>query len=252
MGASDTTLQQAIAAHQAGRLDEADAAYQEVLRLIPDNPDALHFMGLLRFQSGDPAAAVELIARSLDRDPGNPNAWNNLANMLSLAGKVTEAQEAYRRVMSLAPERAEAYYNLALSLRDHDEPGQAVHYLQQAIVRSPNFFRAYETLAMLCYRLGDARGAAETYRVWSLRDPGNAKARHMAAATTGNDVPGGPLTTTSGWCLITSQGASIAIWPTWATEPRSWWQPLSASTRKATSARSPYSTQVAARGCAAR
>jgi predicted TPR repeat methyltransferase len=190
MGASDTTLQQAIAAHQAGHLDEADAAYREVLELTPNNPDALHFMGLLRFQSGDPAAAVQLIARSLDADPGNPNAWNNLANMLSLAGRVTEAQEAYRRVMSLAPERAEAYYNLALSLRDHDEPGQAVHYLQQAIVRSPNFFRAYETLAMLCYRLGDARGAAETYRVWSLRDPGNAKARHMAAATSGNNVPG--------------------------------------------------------------
>jgi predicted TPR repeat methyltransferase len=38
--------------------------------------------------------------------------------------------------------------------------------------------------------LGDTRGAAETYRVWSLRDPGNAKARHMAAATTGNNVPG--------------------------------------------------------------
>src|SRR5581483_3929963 len=100
---SDTTLQQAIAAHKAGRLEEADAAYREVLELAPNNPDALHFMGLLRFQSGDPAAAVQLIGRSLNADPGNPNAWNNLANMLSLAGQVTEAQEAYRRVMSLAP-----------------------------------------------------------------------------------------------------------------------------------------------------
>jgi predicted TPR repeat methyltransferase len=108
---------------------------------------------------------------------------------LSVVGQAKEAQEAYRRTIALAPERAEAYYNLALSLRDEGEPGEAVRCLQQALLRSPNCFRAYETLAMLCYRLGDVSGAAETYRVWSRRDPTNAKARHMAAATSRTNVP---------------------------------------------------------------
>ena len=189
MTAVDTTLQRAIAAHQAGHLEEAAAGYQAVLSSCPEQPDALHFLGLLRFQSGDPLQGLQLLGYSLRQDPDNPHAWNNLANMLTLAGRSADAQQAYRRVITLAPDRAEAYYNLALSLRDEGQPGQAVHFLQQAIVRSPNFFRAYETLAMLCYRLGDTGGAAETYRVWSLRDPGNPKARHMAAATTGANVP---------------------------------------------------------------
>jgi predicted TPR repeat methyltransferase len=189
MPAADTTLQQAIASHQAGRLAEAAAGYQEVLSGSPQDPDALHFLGLLRFQSGEPQEGLRLLGLALSSDPANPHAWNNLANMLSIAGRTADAQEAYRRVINLAPDGAEAYYNLALSLRDSDAPQQAVHYLREAIVRAPNFFRAYETLAMLCYRLGDTGGAAETYRVWSLRDPKNAKARHMAAATSGANVP---------------------------------------------------------------
>ena len=189
MPPADTTLQQSVAAHQAGRLEEAAAGYRQILSICPEDPDALHFLGLLQFQRGDAQGALQLIGQSLRSAPDNPNAWNNLANMLSVAGQSSDAQQAYRRVISLAPDQAEAYYNLALSLRDDDDPGQSVRFLQQAIVRSPNFFRAYETLAMLCYRLGDIGGAAETYRVWSLRDPGNAKARHMAAATSGGNVP---------------------------------------------------------------
>ena len=189
MPPADTTLQQSIAAHQAGRLEEAAAGYRQILGICPEDPDALHFLGLLQFQRGDAQAALQLIGQSLRSAPDNPHAWNNFANMLTVAGHSSDAQKAYRRVISLAPDSAEAYYNLALSLRDDGEPGQVVHFLQQAIVRSPNFFRAYETLAMLCYRLGDTGGAAETYRVWSLRDPDNAKARHMAAATSGANVP---------------------------------------------------------------
>lgn len=179
----------ALAAHREGRLEEAAATYEQELVERPDDPDALHFLGLLRFQSGYPQEGLQLVGRSLRSHPGNPSAWNNFANMLSLVGRPADAQDAYRRTIALAPESAEAYYNLALSLRDEGEPGEAVRYLQQAILRSPNFFRAYETLAMLCYRLGDVGGAAETYRVWSRRDPGNAKARHMAAATSRTNVP---------------------------------------------------------------
>ena len=38
---------------QTGRLAEAERTYQEILQGIPDNPDCIHFLGLLYFQKGE-------------------------------------------------------------------------------------------------------------------------------------------------------------------------------------------------------
>ena len=42
----------ALAHHQAGRLDGAEAAYRAILANDPDNIDAVHFLGVLAYQRG--------------------------------------------------------------------------------------------------------------------------------------------------------------------------------------------------------
>src|SRR5262245_8655183 len=56
-------LKQAVDLHRAGRLDEAAVGYQRVLAEEPENPDALHFLGLVAYQSGRAREAVDLIRR---------------------------------------------------------------------------------------------------------------------------------------------------------------------------------------------
>jgi hypothetical protein len=47
------TLQRAIEAHQAGRLDDAEALlYRRVLEMRAGQPDALHYLGVLHHQRG--------------------------------------------------------------------------------------------------------------------------------------------------------------------------------------------------------
>jgi pimeloyl-ACP methyl ester carboxylesterase len=53
----DPTLTKAIATHRAGRLPEAKAQYERVLRRRPNDPDALNFLGMLEHQNGNPRAA---------------------------------------------------------------------------------------------------------------------------------------------------------------------------------------------------
>jgi predicted TPR repeat methyltransferase len=186
---SDGALARALAAHQAGRLDEAQAGYEQVLHERPDDPDALHFLGLVHFHREDNDKAIELIERSLVRAPDNPHAWNNLGNILLIWDRPGEAQAAYRRVTELAPAMAEPWYNLAVLLRDEGKFHEAVHHFREAIRRQPAFSRAYETLGMLHYRLGQIPYAAEVYRMWAAREPDNPVARHMSAATSGLNVP---------------------------------------------------------------
>ncbi|HKR36471.1 MAG TPA: tetratricopeptide repeat protein [Steroidobacteraceae bacterium] len=189
MSESDTPLVHAIAAHQAGRLEEAQAGYEQALRERPADPDALHFLGLLYFHRGNNDKAVELIEQALVQAPDNPHVWNNLGNILFLWNRRAEAQGAYRRVTELEPALVQPWYNLALLLRDDGKFHEAVYYFGEAIGRQPDFSRAYESLGMLHYRLGEIPQAAEVYRVWAAREPDNPVARHMAAATSGLNVP---------------------------------------------------------------
>ncbi|HEU4486178.1 MAG TPA: tetratricopeptide repeat protein [Povalibacter sp.] len=189
MAMHDPVLARAIAAHQSGRLKEAQAGYQRVLRKRPGDADALHFLGMLRFQSGEAEDGLRLVRQSLARVPGNPHAWNNLGNMLSVQDRSAEAREAYERVTRLAPTLAEVWYNLGICCQDEGDFAAAQTHFRTAIQHRPEFLRVYEALGMLLYRLGDFRGAAEIYTAWAQRDPGNPVARHMAAATSGIDVP---------------------------------------------------------------
>ncbi len=189
MSTRETTLAQAIADHQAGRLSEAIDGYEAVLKQNPDDPDALHFCGMLHFQFGRGIDAVRLIGRSLDLLPTNPHAWNNLGNILTFQDKFSEAREAWRRGLAIAPEMAETWFNLGASLRDSGDYEAAVKHLQMAVRQQPTFARAYESLGQLFYRLGDFAQAADAYREWLALDPDNPMARHMVAATSGIDVP---------------------------------------------------------------
>ena len=189
MSTPDPVLAAAVAAHQAGRLQEAIDGYEDVLTRRPDDPDALHFFGMLHFQLGRGIDAVRLIGRSLDLLPSNPHAWNNLGNILTFQDKFPEAREAYRRVIQLAPHMAEAWFNLGVSLRDAGKFELSAEHFYEAIRQQPDFMRAYESLGQLLYRIGDLAGAAEIYGEWVKRDPDSPVAKHMAAATSGQNVP---------------------------------------------------------------
>ena len=57
-------LQRALADHHAGRAGDAEAGYRRVLAEQPDNPDALHLLGVLATQHGHAEQALPLLQRA--------------------------------------------------------------------------------------------------------------------------------------------------------------------------------------------
>lgn len=45
-----TLFSQGLTFHQGGKLIEARASYRRILKLIPNQPDALHMLGVAEFQ----------------------------------------------------------------------------------------------------------------------------------------------------------------------------------------------------------
>ncbi len=178
-------LREAMIAHRAGRLGDAETGYSEVLRQRPADSRALHFLGLLYFHRGERERGIDHVVRSLEHEPANARAWNALGGMFMASDRRGEAKAAYSKATKVAPGVAEGWYNLAICERDEGDIEESIAHLREAIGREPAFFRAYEALAMLLYQLGRVAEAARVYGDWAARDPSNARARHMAAAMAG-------------------------------------------------------------------
>jgi len=103
-------------AHEEGRFKDADAGYGQVLASEPHNAEALHFKGLLQYQSGNVALAEELLRRAIDARPGVPMFHANLANVYQFVGRFEDAEDEYLNSICLDPGYTNAHLHLAVLL----------------------------------------------------------------------------------------------------------------------------------------
>jgi predicted TPR repeat methyltransferase len=182
-------LQNAMAAHKAGRLAEAEAGYRKVLDQHPSHPYALYSLGLLFFHRGETESAEQCVRRALEQAPSNGRIWNTLGSMLMAARRTTEARDAYRRCTEVEPGFAEGWYNLGVRLQKEGDYAGAIAAFRSSLAQQSPFSTAHEALAMLLYELGRLEEAMEVTTLWLSLEPSNAKARHVAASMLGVDVP---------------------------------------------------------------
>jgi protein O-GlcNAc transferase len=130
------TLQRARTLHGAGRLAEAEALYQDLLRQKPDHPEVTHLLGVLALQCGQPTAAVTLISRALELDSGNAQAHANLGSALVTLQRWEEALAHYDQAQKLNPQFVGVHHNRGTALQmlgRHDEAAQSFERLLGAM-----------------------------------------------------------------------------------------------------------------------
>lgn len=109
-------LSRAVALHRSGRLDEAEKTYRELLRLSPNAPDVLHYLGLIAFQRGLFPDAVRDIGAAINAwgEFAPPECHVNYGNALKRTGNMDAARLAYERAVALRHDFSAAWYNLFL------------------------------------------------------------------------------------------------------------------------------------------
>jgi predicted TPR repeat methyltransferase len=185
----DQRLHEAIVHHQQGRLAEAEDGYLSLLAQFPDDPDLLHFLGMLRAQQRRLDEGIELIRRSLEHAPDNAHAWNNLGNVLASDGQEEEAVGAYLRAINLDIEIGQAWQNLGSAIARSGNPKKAIALFSRIIETTPGLVTAYEALGRVLRLIGMKDEAVAVYRRWLEIEPERATAQHLLAANSGEGVP---------------------------------------------------------------
>ena len=161
------TLQQAlnlaVQHHNGGRLPEAEIIYQQILQADPNQPDALHLLGLLAHQGGKSDIAVDLITKALTIKPDYTEAYNSLAIALKRLGRLDEAVASYHKALTINPDYIEAYNNLGNALKELGRLDDAVDSYNKALVLKPDYAEAHYNLGLALRQLGQLDDAVDSY-----------------------------------------------------------------------------------------
>jgi glycosyltransferase involved in cell wall biosynthesis len=127
-----TVMLAALAAQRAGRHAEAEEMYRRALVIAPSDPDALHSLGLVRFERGDFKEARSLVMRALDlTDWQYPVFRQNLGLIL---GKLAEGRDD-------PPELAARRLDYLRWNRERQRPRDKTNPLVSVVVPSYNHAR---------------------------------------------------------------------------------------------------------------
>ncbi|HMD54558.1 MAG TPA: tetratricopeptide repeat protein, partial [Phycisphaerae bacterium] len=200
---TQTTVHEALimgVRHQnAGRLADAEAIYKKILAQNPNQPDALHYLGILANQVGKPLIGIELISRAiklkpnisdyhnnlgvalmevgrfddaiknyriaLELKPIYPEAHNNLGNVLREKGKLAEAMTEFRAAIHFKADYPEPYNNMGNVYKDQNKIPEAIDAYKSAIRHKPDYAQAHNNLGNIYRDQGKLNEATEEYRI---------------------------------------------------------------------------------------
>lgn len=219
-------LAEAVQLLRAEDLDAAQAAFEAILARWPEQPDALHFLGITRHVQGHSEEGIGLIRQAIAAMPAEPGPWNNLGNVLVECRRLEEAEQAYRACIAIGagtPPAAQAHNNLGTVLRRRSQWREAEAHCRAAVAALPDFVDAWYNLSQVLMEQGrvhegllanskaitlaprhlhgreqviralllqgERDQAAGLYREWLAEDPGNPVVLHQLAACLGEAPP---------------------------------------------------------------
>jgi tetratricopeptide (TPR) repeat protein len=190
--------QQGLAAHQRRDLDAAERDYRAALALEPEQPLALHYLGVTLHQRGRHADALPLLERTVSLVPAEPEFHNNLGLALAAMDRNDDAIAAYSRALDRKPDHATAWNNFGLAAQAMNRLPEAIASFRRALALTPAFAQAHWNLALALLASGDFAEGFREYE-WRLRLPelgGNAPTLAIARWQ-GEDLAGKTLLVTS-------------------------------------------------------
>ncbi len=130
-------LQEGLRLHSAGDLDGAYKVYFSIISKDITQPDALHMMGVIAQQRGNPELALKMIDASLGARPDMPMAWFNRALVLRTLGRVDEARASADEAIRLNPDEAGAHDMLGLIYEGQGQFELSRHHHLRALEIDP-------------------------------------------------------------------------------------------------------------------
>ena len=90
---TEQALQQGVAAHREGNIQEAERFYRGILQSRPKHPDANHNLGVIAAAENQPEAAILFFQTALEANPKIEQFWISYIDILVKQRQFERAEE---------------------------------------------------------------------------------------------------------------------------------------------------------------
>ncbi len=156
-------MQTAIKNLKSKKYTEAESALKKILKIEPDNPNALHFFGLLCHQTGDNKRGLVLMAKSIELFPSNASFYCNFGPALLKEGKLSEAMTCYKKALDIDPDNSIAYNSLGNLYDTMGKHKRAIKCFKNAITLNPEYADVYSNLGKVFQEMNRTDDAIIAY-----------------------------------------------------------------------------------------
>jgi len=140
-------LDKAVALLKQGNIAEAETALLALLEQSPQSLDALYYLSLVKFNTGQTDEAIASLERALKIAPDDLRSLSSLANIYGHTGDANKGIELYQRCIALDPNNANFQYSYASFLVLNGRSKEAVDYFLAAVKLQPSWPEPYSALA---------------------------------------------------------------------------------------------------------
>lgn len=149
-------LEFAAEKHREGRFDEAKDIYLGILKEFPENPDALHLLGLIFHQEGNFKKAIDFIEKAISFRQ-EAVYYGNLGMSYDSLGNDEKSAELFLKALELNPSYATAYlahYNLGVYFKENGEIEKSLEHYNKSIELNPEFAETRWNRSLILLLLG--------------------------------------------------------------------------------------------------
>jgi predicted O-linked N-acetylglucosamine transferase (SPINDLY family) len=131
----------------AGKFEDAEHVFREILLTDPRHADSLHLLGVTAAKQGRLDEGAESILTALEQQPNHPVFLNNLAEVYRLQKRFNDAFRMIRQAIEIAPTFPEAHYTLGSVLKETGRDEDAVVEFRIVLELNPRHGKARFALA---------------------------------------------------------------------------------------------------------
>ena len=148
----------------ASRYRKAEDAFKKLLIEDENNIDALRFMGILAFKSGNHDIAEAMFTKALRLDPTYSLVWANLAQVYSVTGQLDKAKKSFKNILNMEPRNGliwAEYGTVLTKLANYEESKNA--YLNALNFKSDSP-RVHLSLGHVYKTMGEIENSIDSYK----------------------------------------------------------------------------------------
>jgi hypothetical protein len=138
-------------------------------------------LGVLAFQTGQNAAAVELISRAIAINPDTAAYHSNLGLAAKDLGRLDQAADSFRKASKLTPDAPEPHNNLGIAFTAKGRWQEALACSNKALELKPDFAEAHANIGHVQRQQGLLGQAIARYRTAIRLQPNLAEAHTSLA-----------------------------------------------------------------------